>query len=264
MRETNSGGSGLASRARKSAAGNLAGLGNRLVQLVLPPSCLACNKAVANEGTLCVACWSRLSLIERPYCERLGLPFAYDPGPGALSPEAIAHPPPFDRLRAVSLYDDVARRLVYGLKYNDHLELVRWMAGWMARSGAALVRDADLIVPVPLHRRRLWWRRFNQSAALAVSIGGTGGKGVALTALSRSRATRRQVGLGATERARNVRGAFAVTDAGRDRIAGRRVLVVDDVYTTGATANSVTRSLLRAGAAAVDILVFARVAGPAD
>ena len=233
--------------------------GRRLVDLALPPQCLACHAPVAEMGSLCPACWSRLKLIERPYCERLGIPFAYDLGPGALSAEAIADPPPFDRARAVAVYDDVARRLVHGLKYRDRLELARWMAGWMARAGTDLLAKTDIVVPVPLHRRRLWWRRYNQSALLALVLAVKAGKPVTNDALLRIRATAQQVGLSAEERDRNVRGAFRMTAEGKRAVAGRRVLLVDDVYTTGATVKASTRALIRAGAVAVDVLTFARV-----
>jgi len=229
------------------------------VNVLLPPHCLGCEMPVAETGSLCARCWGRLTLIERPYCERLGTPFSYDLGTGALSAEAIADPPPFERLRAVAAHDDMARKLVHGLKYGDRLDLARWMAQWMARAASELTRDADVIVPVPLHRRRLWTRRFNQSAALGLCIAEIAGKPFAPTALRRLRATRQQVGLSATERATNVRGAFAVPPAERAAIAGRRVLLVDDVYTTGATVKAATRALLRAGATAVDAVTFARV-----
>jgi ComF family protein len=244
-------------RARlKTVAAALAGA---LADLALPAQCLACHRPIASAGGLCPSCWSRLRLIEAPYCARLGIPFAYELGAGALSAEAIADPPPFDRCRAVAVFDDVARRLVHGLKYRDRLELGAWMAGWMARSGGELIADADVVVPVPLHGRRLWWRRYNQAALLAATVAATARKPLAPLALRRIRATAQQVGLTPGERDRNVRGAFSVPPAGRPTIAGRRVLLVDDVYTTGATARASTRALLRAGAATVDVLVFARV-----
>lgn len=198
-------------------------------------------------------------MIERPYCERLGTPFPYDMGDGAESPEAIADPPPFRRCRAVAAFDDVARRLVHGLKYRDRLELATWMGEWMVRAGAELVADADLVVPVPMHRRRLWLRRFNQSANLAAAAASASGKPWATAALLRTRPTRQQVGLTAGERDRNVRGAFKVPDDQRLGVAGRSILLIDDVYTTGATVKAATRALVRAGAASVDVLVFARV-----
>lgn len=231
----------------------------QLADIALPPHCLACQVPVARLGALCPNCWRDLRLIEKPYCAQLGIPFAYDLGPGALSAEAIADPPPFERCRAVAAFDQVARRLVHGLKYRDRLELANWMGVWMARAGTELMADADVVVPVPLHRRRLWWRRFNQSAALAKAVAGAGAKRFVPGALLRVRPTAQQVGLSANERERNVSGAFRVAAAGRADVAGRRVLLVDDVYTTGATAKAATRALRRGGAAAVDVLVFARV-----
>jgi ComF family protein len=245
-------------RLRQARAG-LRMLGARLIDVALPPHCLACERRVASEGTLCADCWGRLRLIEKPYCAQLGIPFAYDLGAGALSAEAIADPPPFERCRAVAAFDEVARRMVHGLKYRDHLELAIWMGAWMARAGAELIAEADVIVPVPLHRRRLWWRRFNQSASLAKQIADMSGKRLAPGALNRIRATRQQVGLSGPERDRNVRGAFRVRPSERTGIADRRVLLIDDVYTTGATVKAATRALKRAGASAVDVLVFARV-----
>lgn len=235
-----------------------------IADLALPPQCLACDRHVARIGGLCPSCWGGFRLIERPFCERLGIPFAYDLGQGALSAEAIADPPPFDRCRAVAHFDEVARKLVHALKYRDHVELARWMGGWMARAGADVVAEADIVTPVPLHRFRLWMRRFNQSAALAQAVAAQAGKAFAPAVLRRVRATAQQVGLSASERDRNVRGAFRVMPDERPGIAGRRVLLVDDVYTTGATVKAATRALLRGGAGAVDVLCFARVVRGSD
>jgi ComF family protein len=180
-------------------------------------------------------------------------------GEGFLSAEAIANPPPFQRARAAVSYDGVARRMVQGLKYHDRTDLARWMAGWMARAGAELLADADIVVPVPLHRRRFLWRRFNQSAELARALARRSGTTFEPTALLRVKVTRQQVGLGLREREDNVRGAFRVPPEADIKVRGRRVLVVDDVYTTGATVSAVARALKRGGASAVDVLTFARV-----
>lgn len=208
---------------------------------------------------LCASCWSKLSLIEPPYCARLGIPFTYDPGPGLLSMEAIANPPAYDRARAAVRYDDIARALVLSFKYGDRLDLAPMMGRWMARAGREFIAEADALLPVPLHWRRLWARRFNQSAALAGAISDICSKPVLHGALKRVRATPQQVGLSKTERADNVQGAFRVPADEKAHVAGRRLVLIDDVLTSGATVDTCARALLRAGAAHVDVLVFARV-----
>ncbi len=228
------------------------------LDVMLPPLCPSCRQPVGATA-LCATCWSKLSFIAPPYCARLGIPFAYDPGPGVLSMEAIADPPAYGRARAAVRYDEIARTLVHALKYGDRLDLAPTMAGWMARAGHELLRECDALVPVPLHWRRLWARRFNQSAVLAEAIGAQAGVPVTHTAVRRVKATVQQVGLTKAERADNIQGAFRVPDAGKMEVSGRRLVLIDDVLTSGATANACARALLRAGAAQVDILVFARV-----
>lgn len=230
---------------------------------VLPPLCASCRAPLANAGGLCPACWARMSFITPPWCERLGIPFVYDPGPGVLSMEAIADPPAYGRSRAAVRYDDVARDLVHRLKYGDRLDLAAAMGRWMARAGRELLDDADALVPVPLHWRRLWGRRFNQAAALARAAASDKGIPVLAMALKRRRATAQQVGLSRSARAVNVQGAFAVTREGKAEIQGKRLVLVDDVLTSGATVDACARALLRAGARNVDVLVFARVVAAA-
>jgi ComF family protein len=238
--------------------GALRGAGRVVLDAALPPLCPACRKPVAEDGGLCPGCWSQLSFITPPYCERLGIPFAYDRGPGVLSMQAIADPPAYQRARAAVRYDDIARTLVHALKYGDRLDLAPTLGRWMVQAGAPLLAEADALIPVPLHWRRLWWRRFNQSAALAEVIAVRVKLPVA-HALARVKATRQQVGLTASERALNVQGAFRVREQARTDVEGRRFVLVDDVLTSGATIDACTRVLLRAGAASVDVLVFARV-----
>ncbi|HXW24310.1 MAG TPA: ComF family protein [Xanthobacteraceae bacterium] len=240
-------------------AGALRNAGRLVLDAALPPLCPACRRPVADDGGLCPGCWSQLSFITPPYCERLGIPFAYDPGPGVLSMQAIADPPAYGRARAAVRYDDIARTLVHKLKYGDRLDLAPTLGRWMVQAGAALLAEADALVPVPLHWRRLWARRFNQSAALAEAIATRSRVPVSHAALTRVKATRQQVGLTASERALNVQGAFRVRADARPEVAGRRLVLVDDVLTSGATLDACARALLRAGAASVDVLVFARV-----
>ena len=233
------------------------------LDFALPPLCASCRAPLGGPGGLCAGCWSRVAFIAPPYCERLGIPFAYDPGPGVLSLEAIADPPSYGRARAAVLYDDIARDLVHRLKFGDRLDLAAMMGRWMARAGEDLIAQADALVPVPLYWRRLWGRRFNQAAALAGVAAATQGRPVLTGALRRVRSTAQQIGLTRNERAINVQGAFAVTPEGRAEIYDKRIVLVDDVLTSGATIDACARTLLRGGARSVDVLVFARVVAAA-
>ena len=228
------------------------------LDIALPTQCVACREPVDGEG-VCAGCWAKLSFIAKPYCPRLGIPFVYDPGPELLSMEAIANPPAYRRARAAVRYDDVARTLVHALKYQDRTDLAPTMGRWMARAGDELLGEADVLVPVPLHWRRAWGRRYNQSGALAREIGRLSGVTVAIEALRRVKATEQQIGLSRAQRAANVQGAFKVAPDRMADIQGRRVVLIDDVLTSGATTDACARTLLRAKAAQVDVLVFARV-----
>ena len=240
-------------RACRGAWGHAARLA---LDIALPTLCVACREPVAGEG-VCAACWAQLSFIAPPYCPKLGIPFVYDPGPGLLSMQAIADPPAYARARAAVRYDEVAKTLVHALKYQDRTDLAPVMGRWMARAGQELLQDANLLVPVPLHWRRGWSRRYNQSGALARVIERTAASN-AWHVLRRVRPTDQQIGLSRPQRDSNVQGAFKVADE-RTEIHGRRVILIDDVLTSGATVDACARALLRAKAAQVDVLVFARV-----
>jgi ComF family protein len=228
------------------------------LDIALPTLCVSCREPVDGEG-VCAACWAKLSFIAPPFCPRLGIPFVYDPGPELLSMEAIANPPAYQRARAAVRYDDIARTLVHSLKYQDRTDLAPAMGRWMARAGQELLSQADVLVPVPLHWRRGWSRRYNQSGALARVISRQSGVKLASEALRRIRPTEQQIGLSRPQRAANVQGAFKVAPERSAEITGRRVVLIDDVLTSGATTDACARALLRAKAAQVDVLVFARV-----
>lgn len=228
------------------------------LDIALPTLCVSCRDPVDGEG-VCANCWAKLSFIAPPFCPRLGIPFVYDPGPDMLSMEAIANPPAYTRARAAVRYDDVARTLVHALKYQDRTDLAPAMGRWMARAGQELLDGADALVPVPLHWRRGWSRRYNQSGALARIIERESGVAVAAEALRRIRPTEQQIGLSRPQRASNVQGAFKVAPDRQHLISGRRVVLIDDVLTSGATVDACARALLRAKASTVDVLVFARV-----
>ncbi len=232
--------------------------GRAALDTLYPPICLACRAATSEAGALCSSCWRAMRFIERPFCDRLGTPFEHDLGEGLLSPQAVTDPPVFQRARAVARFEDgPARRLVHRLKYSDRGELAAPMGAWMARAGADVLAEADAITPVPLHARRLWTRRFNQAAALGREIARRAGKPFEPALLRRIKATRSQVGLSREQRVQNMQGAFRAAPAAS--VQGRRIALVDDVLTSGATANAAARALLRAGAAQVDLIVFARV-----
>lgn len=235
--------------------------GRAVMDIVFPPACLACRRATSAANSLCAECWTQVRFIERPFCERLGTPFAVDLGAeGLLSPEAVADPPVYARARAVARFEDgPVRVLVHRLKYYDRLEIAKPLGAWMARAGGEFLLDADLLVPVPLHRTRLISRRFNQANALARAISEQCGVQVDPFALERVKATPSQVGLSKAQRAINLQGAFSVPDAMLPRVEDRRIVLVDDVLTSGATVNAASRALLRGGAKRVDVLVFARV-----
>jgi ComF family protein len=241
------------------AAFVLRGAWNAMLGAALPPLCPACREPLAHTGGLCPACWSKLSFIAPPFCERLGIPFSYDPGPGTVSMEAISDPPAYARARAAVRFDEVARTLVHSFKYGDRLDLAPTFGRWMAFAGRELLDNADGLVPVPLHWQRSWARRFNQSAALAKAIAAESNVPACHGVIARVKSTAQQVGLTRSERARNVQGAFRVPDAAKAEVTGRRLVLVDDVLTSGATVDACARALLRAGAANVDVLVFARV-----
>lgn len=243
-------------------AERLHGLASGLVNLVLPASCAACPEFVAAAGGLCAACWQRLVFIERPLCDRTGRPFAYDPGEGVVSSVAHVRPPVFGRARAAVVYDDVARRLVHALKYYDRHEVRRPLARLMIRAGSELIDGADVIVPVPLYPLRQWARRYNQSGLIARDIARMSGRPLAPRSLLRVKATRSQVGLNDSQRRRNVRDAFTVPASAIETVGGRRVLLVDDVITTGATLDACAEACFKAGAEAVDVLAFALVLRP--
>lgn len=231
----------------------------RVIDLVLPPTCPGCGAQVVDAQTLCAACWSRITFLGAACCDACAHPFDYEVAEHTLCGACARSAPPFDRARAAVLYDERSRDLVLGFKHADRTDAALLYAKWMLSAGHHLVADADVIVPVPLHWTRLFARRYNQAALLAHGIGKLGHTPVLADAMMRKRKTPSQGRLGRLARARNVQGAFAVTPRHRLKLKGKRVLLVDDVYTTGATLRTAAKVLKRAGCAGVDVLVLARV-----
>lgn len=231
----------------------------RALDTLMPPRCLACGDTTWTPDSLCAACWATLRFIDRPFCDGCGLPLDC----GAADEDLLcggctaAHPP-FARARAALVYGEGSSRLILGYKNGDRTDAVPVFSRWMVRAGRELLADADLLVPVPLHWTRLLVRRFNQSALLAYAIRRQTGLRVVPDAIIRRRRTAKMGTLGASARARSVAGAFAMRTRSMPLIEGRRVVLIDDVLTTGATVAGCARVLLAAGAASVDVLALAR------
>lgn len=235
--------------------------GALLKDALLPPRCLASGEIVTRQGLLSASAWNRINFITPPFCARCGVPFPFDTGEGAelLCGACIASPPVFGRARAVFHYDDGSRAMILGFKHGDRLEGAPAFARWMARAAAELLEDQPLIVPAPLHWKRLFRRRYNQSAILALALGRLTGAEVCPDALVRVRNTPPQGGLNRAARERNLRGAIEIRPRRRALVHGRNILLVDDVLTTGATAEACARALRRAGAGRIDVVCLARV-----
>ncbi len=229
------------------------------LDMLLPARCLVCGEAVEGAGEVCARCWPRIAFLGPPHCAACGTPFAFDEGAEVLCGSCLRRRPVYRRARAVIGYDDASRAPVLAFKHADRTDAAPVFGRWMARVGAELLGDADILVPVPLHRSRLLARRYNQAALLANEVSRTAGVKAVPELLVRARRTPSQGGLGAGQRRRNVQGAFRIRAGMNARLKDARVLLIDDVLTTGATADSCARTLLGAGAAAVDVLTLARV-----
>ena len=230
------------------------------LDLLLPPRCLACGIEVAGQARLCAACWRGLVFIGPPQCRSCGYPLPHASPEAPLCGACAAAPPPYERARAALRYDDGSRRLILAFKHADRTDIGPLLGQWLASAGAGLLADAPVVVPVPLHRWRLLRRGYNQAALLAREVARSARLRLVPDLLVRVKATPSQQGLGARARLENIgERAFRVHPWHRRQLTGRRVLLIDDVLTTGATVGACTRALLRDGAVAVDILTLARV-----
>jgi ComF family protein len=244
---------------RRQARGGIAAAFAMATDFLLPPVCVACQHPLSGHDTLCAACWRRIDFIRAPLCDRLGCPLPFDTGVKTVSAAALADPPLYDRARAAAHFDGPVRDLVHALKYGDRHDGRRLLGRWLSAAGADLLHDADVIMPVPLHRWRLFSRRFNQAAILAQELARQRGIDWDADALIRVRSTPQQVGMTRDQRQHNVRAAFQVRDGATARIDGRRIVLVDDVITTGATGDACAHALRAAGATRIDVLAVAMV-----
>jgi ComF family protein len=239
-----------------AAAGRAAA--RRILDFALPPRCPGCGAITDQPHLFCLACWQELHFLGEPCCGRCGLPFEYDSGSGSECGSCLANPPEYDRLRAAVAYGETARKVALKLKYSGRPGVAETLAHFMQRHLAG-EDESSLLVPVPLHRWRIWKRGYNQSALIASALARRTGHRAELDLLRRVKATPVLRGLGRRERALAVRGAFRLSPKGKDAVAGRNLVLVDDVHTSGATANACARALKRGGAARVNIICWARV-----
>jgi ComF family protein len=230
-----------------------------VLDLLLPHQCLSCNEMVGEQGSLCSECWGRITFPSAPYCDICALPFEIDVGEGSICGACARQAPDFDRARSAMVYNDASRRLVLGFKHGDRTEAAPAFGRWMLRSGAELVANSDIIVPVPLHWTRLFARKFNQAALLAHEVGGSSGVPVVPDLLIRRKRTPPQGKLSTSARRRNLQGAIAVKPNRSSFLRGKTILLVDDVLTTGATVSACARVLRRGGASNINVLTLARV-----
>lgn len=229
---------------------------------VLPPSCLACDQSVQSDGQLCLKCFNTANFVTAPLCDCCGvpMPFVMDSAKTPRCGTCEAFSPAFEMARAALRYDATAKKMILPLKYGDQSEAASGLARLMRRPGEAMLQAANLLVPVPLHAARLRKRRYNQAAVLAIALARLTGRPLGLDVLRRWRATRKLEGLSARERREELADTISLR-RGAD-VAGKRVLLIDDVMTTGATAHQCALALREGGAKRVDVLTLARVADP--
>jgi len=230
----------------------------QIENFILPPHCVVCKKLLCDENGFCGECFKKLSVISSPYCKICGRPFVGEVLGEALCGECLISLPSYDAMRSAFVYDEASSRLVSGFKYADQLHLLKPLARQLARISTDFLDDVEVIVPVPLHYWRLVQRRYNQSALLAKELAKITSRSYAPELLTRLRFTTPQVGLKRSLRKVNVKGAFGVKVAQQKLVAGKRVLLVDDVVTTGATIEECVKALKNAGASKVYVATIAR------
>lgn len=230
----------------------------RILDIILPPHCLLCKNTVEENGSLCSSCWSDMDFISKTSCSICSTPFEFDVGEDSLCASCIKERPIYDRSKTVFIYNDKSRKLITGFKYEDKIHAAKSFAKWLFTTGKDLVEESDLIIPVPLHRIRLFTRRYNQSSLIAAELAKQVYLPVAHDVLIRKKNNKPQASLPRNQRLKNVIGAFAVKEKCKNLIEGKNILLIDDVMTTSATVSECAKVLKKNGAAKVNILTLAK------
>jgi len=228
------------------------------LDLVLPPRCVLCGSIQQSEG-VCFSCVNCLTFFSEACCKSCGHPFESDFAPHLRCGACEASPPPLTSCRSVVVYNDKSRTLILRFKRLKQVFLARFLKDRLCHHGQALLKEADYVMPVPLHPRRLWWRGFNQSALLARLCTVKSHARYVPNVLKRVKSTKVMEGMNRAARIRNVQGAFWVCERSALKVRGKKILLIDDVYTTGATLHACAKVLLKKGAQSVSALTFARV-----
>ena len=242
-----------------SASHLLHEIGRYFLDTILPPRCMRCGALTSTPNQLCATCWRPLTFITDPLCKICGLPFPHPVGIETKCGTCMAYPPLFTKARSVMRYDDGSRPLLLAFKHADRTDAAPLFARWMTRAGTSLLNQTDLLIPVPIHWRRLLERRYNQANLLAAKLSAYNILPYAPNLLRRAQFTPKLGGLNRTERQNRLRNAIILAENKRHLVRDRRILLIDDVMTTGATAHTCTEVLLRAGAERVDVLTLAKV-----
>lgn len=230
----------------------------KILDIIFPPCCISCGENVNESGTICHKCWGEINFISDPQCNICGFPFDFEISNNPICAACAKEKPHFSKARAVFLYDDSSKKMVTSFKYTDRIENRKAYAKWMARIGENLIADADFLIPVPIHLRKLISRKYNQAGLLAQEISKISGKKTVTNALIRKKHTIKQASLNRRIRFQNISGAFNVNDKFSTILEGKRILLIDDVITTGATADECAKILKKARVANVDVLTLAK------